>query len=217
MTRYMPILNRTTPARDFVPADYTELYRHYYHYVVKLCIQQSIDWENADDVAQNILMKFMEKKVLEQYDPEKRFNGHTAAFSTFLAGFVLMYVRHPRDRQNIHKDREGMSSDGLTISPEGTIERWVEVYGPSFEEEYAALHEEEFLTHVRGHLAQADTGRKDTQLDLVKLFDAVARQVAEAGKYSTTKLMEEFGVTRSTIHNWLNRLRVEVAAATEGS
>ncbi len=214
-----PMIQRKRPDRHFVPKNFEEMYQHYYVYVLKLVVSQGIDYQSADDVAQTLFMKMDELGLVDQFDAEKTFNGRKALFASFIGGFVLKYVRHYRHRQTITQEREpnlvdklvGNNGKHTATSQQGT--RWIDVHGPVFEEEYTEVNDDDFRRSIRKHLASAPKGRKDSQLDLVALFNEVDRQVTEDGKYSTTLLMEKFSVTRTTIHNWLERLRIEVEAA----
>ena len=217
------LIQRKTPAKDFVPKDFAEMYQHYYVYVLRLLVQQGIDQQDADDVAQIMFIKMNEKGLLEQFDPTHGEREHPAVFTTLLSGFVLKYMRHYKHRQMVYQNREKHYVDqdmtGAAANT-GKMEHsynspWIDVYGPFFEDEYTAVTDAEFRTSVRKHLAAAATGRRDSQLDLVALFDEIDRQVMLDGKYSTTDLMTVFSVTRTTIHNWLEKLRIEVAKAVE--
>lgn len=212
------LIKHKTPPRDFVPKNFAEMYQHYYVYVLKLIVKQGIDYQDADDIAQVLFIKMDEKGLLSQFDPEREFNGRPAAFSTLLSGFVLKYVMGFRKRQQITQGRELHLIDQPMAENEqtGVGHSWIDVNGPSFEDEYTQATDDEFRETVRTHLATAFTGRKDSQLDMVALFDEIDRQVALDGKYSTTDLMERFGVTRTTVHNWLEKLRVEVSKAVDG-
>ena len=214
-----PLIERNTPKSDFVPANFAEMYQHYYVYVLRLLVKQGIDQQDADDVAQVLFIKMSEKGLLEQFDPEREFNGRPAVFRTLLSGFVLKYAMGFRKRQRITQDREPTLVDTIVKqdhTPGDTNDMtWGETYGPYFEDEYSDVSDSQFRTAIRSHLATARTGRKDSQLDLVALFDEIDRQVTDEGRYSTTDLMAKFSVTRTTIHNWLEKLRVEVAKAVE--
>ncbi|WNN95037.1 DNA binding protein [Microbacterium phage Magritte] len=216
-------IKQQTPAKDFVPSNFAEMYQHYYVYVLRLLVQQGIERQDAEDVAQILFIKMDEKGLLERFDPEHGTTGQPAVFTTLLSGFVLKYMRHYKHRQLLARRREPQYLDApRTEGIEGTGKAdssysgpWIDVYGPHFEDEYTELTDTEFRVSVRAHLATASTGRKDSQLDLVALFDEIDRQVEMDGKYSTTELMSVFSVTRTTIHNWLEKLRVEVAKAVE--
>lgn len=213
-----PLIKRRTPAKDFIPKDFAEMYQHYYVYVLKLLVQQGIDYQNADDMAQVLFIKMDEKGLLQQFNPDLEFNGRPAVFTTMLSGFVLKYAMGFRKRQMITQTRE-LNYIDQPREPDADFQSdaasWIDVNGPHFEEEYADVSDADFRASVRGHLATASAGRKDSQLNFVALFDEIDRQVARDGKYSTSELMERFGVTRTTIHNWLEKLRIEVAKAVE--
>lgn len=217
------LIQRRIPERDFVPKNFSEMYQHYYVYVLKLLVQQGIDYQDADDYAQVLFIKMDEKGLLSQFDPSHESgNGRPAVFSTMLSGFVVKYAMGFRKRQRINKDREmnlidqdAGSGSGEADLSDAEYSPWLDVYGPVFEEEYGELAIGEFRTIIRAHLRTAHTGRKDSQLDLVALFDEIDLQVALDGKYDTGVLSTKFGVSRTTVHKWLERLRVEVAKAVK--
>lgn len=214
----------TTPARtrtDVVPTSFEELYRHYFTYVVKYVIALGIDPQNAEDVAQTVLTKFFEKDALSDYDPDKYIETHgrtrKAMFGTFLSGFVRLYVMHYRDRQWVLQKREGTSLDTTLTSneangvPIGGVEGarydWA---GPSHTEEYEDLHFIELVTGIRSHLASVPARNAQDQCNMVDFFNAVLQQTYDHGKIDTAALVEQFGVSKTSIQNWLKRLRNEV-------
>lgn len=205
--------------KEFVPANYSELFSHYYEYVQKLVVASGIEFQSAEDVTMAILTTFMEKDVLSDFDPERVHHGRKAVFMTFLSGFVRIYVRHYRDKQAKLVVREGRSTDVRISQFEGDVggDTWIDVFGPIVETDYDAVYDASFLSGIRSHLATASAGRKDSKLDLVAFFDALMTQMDMDGEVSTTALMAHFGVTRTTIHNWMDRLRTEVAVALEMS
>lgn len=213
-----PGIARRTPDSSFVPTDFDDLFRNYYIYTVRLVSKAGIDFQNAEDVASIILTKAFEHGLIADFDPTAEYNGRKAVFTTFLAGFVLKYVRHYRDRQKLQLTREGQSTDvEITVpgksSSEPTI--WIDEYGPTMEETYDDLHHSDFLVTVRAHLTTAALGRKDSQLNLTAFFNAIAEQVEVHGQINTSELMDQFSVSRTTIHNWMSRLRDEVGFVVE--
>lgn len=212
------LIQRSTPERDFVPANFAEMYQHYYVYVLKLLVQQGIPHQDADDFAQVLFIKMSEKGLLESFDPQRAgSNGRPAVFSTMLSGFVLKYAMGFRKRQAINSRREPNLVDQPTsmaqrVGPDSSgMNSWIDVWGPIVEDEYTDLHDEDFRCTVREALSEASTGRRDTRLDLVALFNEIDRQVMEDGRYDTGVLAEMFGVSRTTIHKWLEKLRAEVS------
>jgi DNA-directed RNA polymerase specialized sigma24 family protein len=217
-----PLIERKTPPKNFVPKDFAEMYRHYYVYVLRLLVQQGIDYDDADDVAQTLFIKMDERGLLEKYDASLEFEGRPALFSTMLSGFVIKYALGFRKKQNIQRAREKTWIDQDTVLQRTSDENmdnansWIDVYGPTFEEEYSTLTDAEFRSHIRSSLAKAHPGRIDTKLDYVALFDEIDHQVMLDGKYDVTKLMAKFEITRTTAHKWLEKLRIEVSKAVSG-
>lgn len=204
------MLAQSAPAIEFVPTDYSDLFQHYYVYVHKLVRRAGIHPQNSEDVTMSILTTFLQKDVLSDFDAQK------GAFRTFLTGFVFVYVRHYRTTQDKLKVREMRSTDQIIDQPgraSDEVVTWIDVYGPIHQDDYQDLLDDEYLTDIRKKLSTASSGRKDSQLELTDFFDAVVEQADRLGKISTTELMEKFGVTRTTVHNWLVRLRSEVGRA----
>lgn len=209
-------LAKSTTRTDFVPQTFDELYRHYFKYVVKYVIALGIEPQNAEDVAQTVLTKFFEKDVLSDYDPERyvQANGRIrkAVFGTFLSGFVRLYVMHYRDRQWVLKKREGTSLDA-TLAPtenggsEGSPMDWT---GPAITEEYEDLHFVNLVNGIRTHLSHIPPRNAQDQCNMVEFFNVVLQQTYEDGKIDTIALSARFGVSKTSIQNWLKRLRHEV-------
>lgn len=214
-------ISRDRPVAGYIPADFDDLFRNYYVYTIRLVHKAGIQHKNAEDVASTILMKAFEHGLLADYDPERLTNGRRASFHTFLGGFVLKYVRHYRERQAIGIEREGQSTDVEIEVPDGRggeePTTWIEEHGPTMEESYDDLYADDFMTTARAHLRTVSLGRKDSQLDLVVFFNIVSAQVEAEGEIITSDLMEHFEVSRTTIHNWMARLRTEMAKVVEYS
>lgn len=201
---------------DVVPATFDELYRHYYSYVVRYVIALGIEPRNAEDVAQTVLQKFFEKDVLSDYDPDHyvEAEGRTrkAMFGTFLSGFVRLYVRHYRDRQWVLQKREGTSLDTSSRDDDGKDGSNSDfLSGVTFEEQHEDLHFIELVTGIRAHLSTVAPRNAQDQCNMVDFFNAVLQQTYEDGKIDTEALKEQFGVSKTSIQNWLKRLRNEVS------
>lgn len=209
-------------ADHYVPTSFEDMFERYYDYVVRLVSQSGIDFQNAEDVAMTILTKFFEKDALSDFDPEftTQYGGvvRKAVFRTFLSGFVKTYVRHYKERQRIQKDREGFSADTVMFfySESGEAATWLDLSGPVYEENYDALHEKDLIQSIRAHLDSVPPRNVQDQCDLRAFFEAVLVQTYEDGRVDTATLAEQFEVSKTSIQNWLKRLRSEVAVVTEG-
>lgn len=206
---------------DYVPTSFEDMFTHYYDYVVRLVATSGIEFQSAEDVAMTILEKFFAKGVLEDFNPEftTEHGGVTrkAVFRTFLSGFVKTYVRHYVDRQRKQGEREGLSLDTPVFSyyDSGEPVTWADYLGPRYVEEFESLHQQELVERIRTKLQVSDPRNAQDQCDMLAFFNAVLQQTFDLGKVNAIKLSKQFGVSDTTIQNWLKRLRSEVGAVVE--
>lgn len=200
----------STRTVSIVPADFAELFRYYYPYVVKLVRTFSIEESDVEDVAMIILTKFMEKDVLSDYDPDYRsVEGKPAGFMTFLSGFVASYVRHYVSRQRVHQARHPFSVD-RTLLLRDSPSSWIEVYGPKHYDDLSHVTDAQFLSAVRSRLSTLPVvGRRDMAL----LFELIIDQLDERGRIHKEELAGLFGVSPASIHQWIKLLSVHVSEA----
>ena len=191
---------------DFIPADYSELFDHYYFYVVSLVSRMGIDPQEAEDVAMGIIRTFYERKVLEDYDPTFTRGGMKAAvFRTFLSSFVIAYLPSYRTKQRVEKYRSGLSIDVPLVEEDD----WTAILG-AHEDDHEQLHWDELIQRVRAHLATVKPRNHQDQLEMLLLFDLALLQVNESGRVSCAELAELFGVSRWSVNKWMARLREEL-------
>lgn len=208
--------------KNYVPDSFEDMFANYYHYVVRQVMACGISKENSEDVAMKILIKFYEKDVLSDYNPdfETTHSGTTrkAVFRTFLTGFVNVYVRHFVDRQRIHKHREGFSADTVIIQgADGSQDQtWLDLNAGSVEDDYDRIEVESLVYDIRAHLLTITKARSKDLCDFPKLFELVLEQVYLGGSVDTKELANVFGVSLTTINtSWLPRLRKEVRGVIE--
>lgn len=204
---------------DFVPESFEAMYAHYFPYVVHLVARFGIDFKNAEDVAQTILTKFFEKDALSDFDADyqaERENAKKAMFRTFLSGFVKAYVRHYIERQRLQAQREGISTDAVVLFgfSDGPM-TWLELNDPGHEDDHAELEDAELIQSIRLRLAALPPKTAQEQCCLSDFFEAVLVQTLRGEKVDTGALSAQFGVTRTSINNWLRRLRTEIYAVIE--
>lgn len=187
-----------------VPQSDEEVFAEYYPHIKYLVGRKGIRKDYVDDYAMTLVSKFVEKGVLSDYDPERltevKGEQRTASFKTFLSGFVNSYLRHFAERDAIHAYRSALSSD-MRVGENADIPL-LDYLGKSTEDDHSGVEVREWVDSVRTRLGKEPRGRK-----LVLFLDMVMIQVAENGKVDTGELAEMFEVTRSTIHNWLKKLR----------
>lgn len=206
---------------NIIPTDYADLFREYYQYVTLLVRKAGIPEIEAEDVAMSILMTFMEKGALEDYDPERIVvrNGveRTAAFRTFLSGFVLIYVRHYRERIQTRSFREGFSTETVMYveGDTGTPVTYMDLHAPVQNEGYDDLMAEDLIVEIREHIGKIKPRNGNDRMDLTLFFDVILDQIQEHDEVRPSELAEMFGINRSTTFNWLRSLRKEIALVVE--
>lgn len=211
MSRTVGSVTRSSGVPDFVPEDYTQLFAHYYSYVIALVKKAGIDEGNVEDVSMTILSRFFEKDVLNDFDPDFR-SAHTRAgtqakFRTFLSGFVLIYLRHHRDLQVRQQTRFPFSTDFPVASPNGGPDvPWIEVNSPPIEEGYHDLYLNELVQNIQSHLASLP----QFPCRFSALFASMLRHIEEYGSPIVSLLAQEHEVSETTIRGWVVRLRAEV-------
>lgn len=207
---------------DFVPESFEDLYRHYYLFVVRLVRRFGIANQNAEDVAQAILTKFFEKDALEDFDADYasrwKDNNSAALFRTFLSGFVRSYVRHYVERQTLLRHREGFSADQPVASHRPNELRettWLDMHDSGYEDEHPYLEQFYTVQPIREALRKLPRPEPFDRCDMSAFFEAVLRETLLNEKIDTKKLAVEFGVSTTSIQNWMRRLRVVVHNALE--
>lgn len=202
-------------ATDFVsaPKDYAELFTVYYPYVVNLVNKHGIHENNKEDVASEILTRFMERGFLEKFDPTLvfEFNGESrpARFKQFLSKFVLAYVMGHCDKQKRVARREWQIIDSAISTT------WDEMEGKvadSHEDTVLdAIMEEGLAAGLRRYLSTIPPRSATDMCDLPALFDAVRAQALETGFVDMKVLVERFEVGSTAMHTWVWLLKAHIA------
>jgi hypothetical protein len=215
------------------PKSYEDLYRTYYTYVVSLVRQAGIEEDSKEDVASAILLRFYERDFLPKFNPDLVFlhNGseRRARFKSFLTKFVLTYTRGYREKQLRRQYREILCGTYARTSPRYvTVARpsgdnvvdaefWFDLFGEAETDMEDGIIEqivgERFIEELRTYLGTIKRRRND-MCDLVAVFDAVVEQVALRGRCDIAELRDQFGVSLTSMHAWLWRLRRNIAAYT---
>jgi len=206
---------------DYVsaPADYAELFEIYYDYVVTLVRRMGIEESRKEDVASEILLRFMERDFLAEFDPTMVFHydgqDRPARFKSFLTKFVLIYVRGHKDKQQRQSGRELLICDRpIGANADAT---WIDVFGDAVDgadaDVLAVLDEQALVDQLRDYVAAVPRRSQFDTCDLVKLFDAVVAQVREEGAWNVTELRRQFGISSTAMHSWLWWLRTNLAHA----
>lgn len=204
---------------DYVaaPADYADLHSRYYRYVVRLVQRAGIHRDGAEDVASEILLRFMERDFLAVFDPTKEFTYQgemrPARFKNFLTQFVLLYVRGFYDKQQRVVTRELLICDmpvSTATADSQSSDRaatWLDVFGGAVDDHQEDVldrfDEEKWVDALRCRIALVPRRSKYDNCDLVDLFDAVVEQVREYNTVHIGELREQFNVSVTAMHSWL--------------
>lgn len=213
---------------DFVsaPVDYADLFRRYYSYVVALVRRAGIDDNRAEDVASDILLRFLERGFLDKFDPTLVFHydgqERPARFKSFLSKFVLAYCRGHWDKQQRDKYREPLVCDSplfettQSMMGAGQIVRWIEAHGehaPGADVVVAEMFgEADLINELRTYLANVPRRSKFDTCDLVALFDTVVDQVRNDGAWNAAEIRAKFGISTTAVHSWMWWMRTNIAA-----
>lgn len=197
---------------SIVPTSYDEMFRHYYPYVCKLVRRFGVPDDLHEDVSMILVTKFIEKNMLEQFDPERvGADGMPVQFASFLSGFVVAYVRHYVTRARVEYDRERTyvdqtdNSNGRADTPER--QSWLDRKGFRHEDDVSKVEYELLLVSIRKHLGSLSVrGKKNFLL----LFDLVVYQLEERGRTHIRELAGLFEVSEPAVSNWLKELAVHV-------
>lgn len=220
------------PTVDYTsaPENYAELFRLYYHYVVNLVNKHGIHDSNKEDVASEILTRFMERGFLDKFDPSLVFEHDgklkPARFKQFLSKFVLTYVMGHCDKQRRIQRREwqiiDMSIGGSVIGDgNGAVNGvwgksdWGSVFGERSESHedavLDAIMEEELSAGLRRYLCTVPRRSATDLCDLPALFDAVRAQALATGFVDLKQLAAQFHVGLTAMHTWVWNLRAHIA------
>lgn len=221
----MLIAKKTGVDHVSAPADYQELYRKYYGYVVALVQKQGIAESNAEDVASEILVRFWERDFLREFDRDAVFEHdgvqYRARFKSFLSKFVIAYLPGHRDRQTKRTHRELLIMDmpiaDGNANSETSKASWGEQHGGeqiSAEDEFfssAAIAD--MLEYMRTYITNLPLRSPVDTCDLEALFDEMLKQIMDSGGWENEPLRQRFNVSSTAMHQWTWILRKHLAVA----
>lgn len=188
-----------------IPKTQEEVFRQYYPHVKFLVARSGIRRDYVEDYSMLLITKFMERDMLNLYDPTHttEVNGvmRTANFKTFLSGFVSRYLKHFAARDKINASRSAYSSD--VRLGENNDTPLLDYLGITVSDDTDTVEVDELIDRVKKSLQDPKKER------LSEFFDIILLQVEDYGKVNTRELSEIFEVTRTTVHNWLKKLRTE--------
>jgi len=198
------------------PANDEEVFRKYYRYVQHLVGKLGVPEGMKEDVAADILCRFYERHMLEEYDPELEFEidgrKRPARFLTFLSGFVTTYTLGKKER---HLKREGREPKIADAPYRDTGSPWIEMFGPVQPSDHSEVEAADLISCIRAFLVEVPRKSDRDRCDLPRLFDLVTEMTWNDGKIDAKELMREFGISYSAIHSWLRYLQTQVQEAME--
>lgn len=209
------------------PADYAELYTHYFGAIQAMVAKAGIHNQDVEDVAMAILAKFMEKDALAQYDPEKlfdvgehpKFEGprhRPARFASYLRRFVFLYVKQHLDAQAT-QDRKRAD---LRAQEDSTLEELIEIKAAGRSPDHVASVD--IIMTIQGVLETSEDIwklRQQSELQFVRSREALeaAIYLAERGeRVSGTAIAEHMGWPLSVGVQALKTIRAELREAMYG-
>jgi hypothetical protein len=204
------------------PKDYDEVFRIYFRYIVRLVHRFGIDDEHKEDVACDILARFMERDFLAKFDPTMVFlyegKLRPARFKSFISNFVITYVRGCGDKIRRGQNREKLLCDRVIGWEANACVRWIDVYGGANtapDPETTAVEgdaEARLVAMMRRHIATVEPQPPYDAYDLVTLFDVVIAQIRSTGHWDITELRHRFdGMSTTAMYGWLWWLRINLA------
>lgn len=167
-----------TNSQSGAPADYAELYENYFGLMKNIVRRAGINAGDVEDVAAEILCKFMEKDALQWYDPnhvtdvgdKPKTEGprlRAPRFSNLLRTFTQLYVLQWLDKQRSLERREPsyFRLDAPVSSDDATT--WGEVHQESSWQgqrmEVSVEHQVLFMTAVADALGRALVKAQEAQ------------------------------------------------------
>lgn len=208
------------------PQDYAALHRDYFTYTVNLVAKHGINENDKEDVAAEIMLRLMERGLLEKFDPSLTFEydgeQRPARFRTYYSRAVTTYVKGYRDKQMRLHRRElqicDTTSDATSPGnefPHRDSHNWVDAFAPTHDDHadgvLEMMVEEQEAEGIRNYLREVPKRSPHDTCDLVELFNAVRAQGLAFGECDISALEAKFGICTTTLYNWIWWLRVQIA------
>lgn len=191
-----------------LPDDYSELFEQYYSMMCGVVAKSGIAPFDVEDVAMDILARFIDKGGLAYFDP----SHPKAKFKGMLRGFTATYVLQYRDKQMIRHRREPWRNEmPLAILGKGIYEveaesTWGEMnhrndwWVDSCEVSVSIV---QALKKARSILESKTSGKRD----YAKFLDLCLLHGFLDGELDRTAIREALGIGGSTLNVMLRELR----------
>lgn len=215
------------------PTDYEDCYNRYIAYIKRTVAKNGIDWQEVDDVADEIYLRVMEKDLLAAYDPERVFQTESgprkASFTAMLSSFVGKYCLNYKDRQEVRRRREPVRIEGLILSntsgkndsasDETAAEDrvWLHILDSTDEIDIEALvTKEDFrraVLRAHEHLSNLpDLHARDRRHLLPALFRYCISKILLDGKMTRKEVAKHFGLSDTHVYHLFADLKAELRA-----
>jgi hypothetical protein len=193
--------------------EFVELYRDY---IVGLVRKLGVPSQEADDVANDVILAELQARnregervgILALFRPdhtvEVQGKQKTATFRAFLSARVELRVRGRREALTRRAGRELLIAD-KAVDGSGTT--WMDLFGPSAEDDYSRVENEEWLAQVRDRLARVPRPDPSDSCDLLGLFDELMSVIRSDGKITGRAVQSRLGISAPVLSRGMDRLR----------
>lgn len=151
------------------PSDYSDFFASYWPYVKQMVAKAGIASEDVEDVAMEVVAKFIEKDALSYFDPDYTVNiqgpmrtegsrTRHPRFSSLLKRFCYLYSLTPRDKQEVRHRNVPLRLEGPHPDRSGDtlVDRLADESCASTEDDWcAAMDATDALTRARGDFDEA--------------------------------------------------------------
>jgi DNA-directed RNA polymerase specialized sigma24 family protein len=200
---------------QLAPSDYHELFEQYYGLIHQLVRQGGIDEQDAADVANEILLRFMERDYLGVFEPGLMFDTpagpRESRFRGFLVSIVKKYLRGYVGRQRRRRHHEPVRCEApVTHHGESPMEPqlWIEVFGIQDERAYEVVEDRIDYGLLVAHaqlVLEAHQGA--SRVSLAWVFTRAIEQIESEGSINRRELADELGVTTTSVGTAIMKIR----------
>lgn len=183
---------------SIAPASYTEVFQNYYPLVRYYVAKARVPNDHVEDVSMILLEKFIQKGMLEQFDPERG-----VKFTTFFSGFITAYIRHYVERINLSASRELFLVDKSVAGDGEEFSSWLDAAGFAHSDDTSRMEYHSTVESIRKHLHSLPVRGKR---NFLLLFDLIRLQLDEYGHIYQKELAAKFEVSPALMSGWMKML-----------
>lgn len=214
------------------PADYAEVWVEFYEPTKRWVRAKGVPDDEVEDVAQDVMAKFMEKDGLAFYDPHKVFDTgvHTqriagprhrrATFSGYMRSFVNIYCLNYRDKVLKVRHREGRFRLDAPVGEDSTV-TWLDSLVVEGDMEDTAVTGADCASVIslgivsmrKRDSAGHPSSRRRKAWVLEDGFAVVADSMANYGVIDRKWVAEQMGLSPSQVAAMLAEMRDVLSAA----